>query len=291
LGVSVPADADEVADDRIQPALHAFLAGDADALGEAIGRDPEIVNLPWQGNTLIEWATQPPQGVAPGVVQVLIDHGADVDRALNLAACWNLPDLCRQLLAAGADPTARADADITPLESAAMHGSTGAAEVLITHGLHRPCLWVAAAAGRLDLVRTWVDPQGTLLAPPGPYRPNWADVGRSPGAEPTDEPGEIMGEALVFAAANDRTEVVDYLIGAGADIDARPYRNTTGLHLAIQFHKPEMVRHLLARGASIDILDDEHRSDATGWAAACDDGSPSATTIIGLVARRRSAGP
>ncbi len=78
-------------------------------------------------------ATQPPHGGDPAVV--LIDHDTNLDRELNLAG-WNRPDLCRQLLVAGADPIARADAGIT-------------------------C--------------GWIDPNGALLKPPGPYRPNWAD--------------------------------------------------------------------------------------------------------------------
>lgn len=248
------------------------------------------MNLSWQGNTLLEWATQPPHGIDPAIIQVLIDHGANLDRALNLAGCWNLADLCRQLLMAGADPTARADAGITPLESAAMHGSTDAADILIGYGLHRPGLWLAGAAGQLDLVRSWVDSTGTLLKPPGPYRPNWADVGRPQHTEPTDDPNEIIGEALVFAAANERAEVVDYLLAVGANVDARPYRNTTGLHLAIQFHKPEAVRQLLTRGASTDIVDDEYGSDAAGWAKACDDGSPAATTVLALLVKHQGAG-
>ena len=280
---------EEATDDRIQPALAAFLSGDAEALRSVIGGDSEIVDLPWQGNTLIEWATQPPHGIDRAVVQVLIDSGAYLDRALNLAGCWNLPDLCRQLLDAGAIPAARADAGITPLESAAMHGSTDSADVLITHGLHRPCLWLAAAAGRLDLVQGWVDSSGGLRRHPGPYRPDWADVGRPPGAEPTDEPAEIIGEALVFAAANNRPDVVDYLLDAGADVDAHPYRNTTGLHLAIQFRKPEMVRHLLAREASTEMPDDEYHSNAAGWAAACDDGSNSARTIVQILRDHRGS--
>lgn len=267
-------------DDRMTPALDAFLSGDAEALRAVISNDPEIVHLAWQGNTLIEWATQPPHGIDPVIIDVLIDNGAGVDRALNLAGCWNLPDLCRQLLDAGADPTARADANITPLESAAMHGSTDSADVLISHGLHRPSLWLAAATGRLDLVSDWVSPDGHLRGHPGPYRPNWADVGRPQGAEPTDNPAEIIGEALVFAAANNRRNVVDYLLDGGTDIDARPYRKTTGLHLAIQFRKQAMIQHLLDRGASTNIRDDEYNSDAAGWATACDDGSPTTTAIV-----------
>lgn len=270
-------------DERITPALDAFLSGDTNRLQAVIDADPDITDLSWNGNTLLEWATQPPHGVDPTVIDTLITNGAHLDRALNLAGCWNLADICRQLLAAGADPTARADADITPLESAALHGSIDSADVLIEHGLHRPTLWLAAATGQLDLVTDWVSPDGELRRPAGLYRANWADVGHPPGPAPTDDPTEIIGEALVLAAANGRTTVVDYLLDAGAEIDARPYNNTTGLHFAILFAKPDMVAHLIERGASATIEDDNHHSDAAGWANTCLDRNPHADTIKALV--------
>lgn len=272
--------------ERIQPALAALLASDAPKLRAALEGDPELIRISMaDDNTLLELATQPCVGdVSAEVIGVLIEHGAKLDRALNLAACWNRSGLVKQLLDAGADPTARADADITPLESAALHGSTEAADILVRHGVHRDGLWLAAAAGRLDLVRTWVDERGALLKPPGTYRPNFADVGRPQGAPPTDDPAEIVGEALVFAAANGRIEVVDYLRHAGVSIDVRPYRNTTGLHLAIQFRKVAMVRHLLECGAAITIKDDQYDSDAHGWAVACDKGSGASSQIRSLVA-------
>ena len=87
----------------------------------------------------------------------------------------------------------------------------------------------------------------------------------------------------MFAALNNRREVVDYLLDSGADIDARPYQNTTALHFAVQFQRSEMVRHLLDRGASVAIHDANHNSDASGWADACDDGSAAAASIKVLV--------
>ena len=47
------------ADERIQPALHALLLGDADGLRAALEVDPEAVNLTVGGNTLLELTTQP----------------------------------------------------------------------------------------------------------------------------------------------------------------------------------------------------------------------------------------
>lgn len=269
---------------RIQPALQALMASDAAKLEEVIERDPGIVHTIIGDNTLLELATQPAVGeVSSEVIAVLINRGAKLDRALNLAACWNLSALVEQLLKAGADPRARADADITPLESAAMHGSAEAADILAAHGIHRNSLWLAAAAGQLDLVRSWVDESSALLKPPGPYRPNLADIGRPAGAPPTQDPKEILGESFVFAAANGRTSVVDYLLEVGVSIDARPYRNTTALHLAIQFGKAAMVQHLIERGASTAIEDDTYHSDALGWAQACDKGNKTSAEIHALL--------
>ena len=220
------------------------------------------------------------------MVGVLIDAGADLDRALNLAGCWNLADLCTQLLAAGADPAARADAGITPLESAAMHSSTEAADVLVAHGLHRRTLWLAAAAGVLPEVRRWVAHRRVAA---GRSRSVPSQLGRRGAARGHAADRAIRPRSwarlFVFAALNDRRDVVDYLLDAGADIDARPYRNTTALHFAIQFQRSEMVRHLLDRGASVTIEDANFGSDASGWAQACDDGSEAATSI------RSAAGP
>lgn len=273
----------DVSDSRIAPALDGLLRNDADALGTVLEADGEIVSVRWNGNTLLEWCTQPPHGIAPDVISVLISAGAELDRALNLAGCWNLADMCSQLLAAGADPAARADANITPLESAAMHGSVEAGDVLVASGLHRPGLWLAAATGQVDELRSWIDADGGLARPVGEYRPNLADVGRPAGGPPTDDPREILGEALVFAAGNDRSEAVDFLLDVGVDIDARPYHNTTGLHLAVQFHRPAMVAHLLDRGANPTIADHNHDSTANGWAVACDDGTPAASRIRELL--------
>ena len=278
-------------DERVQPALHALLSGDVDGLRAALEADPGVVNLRVGDDTMLELMTQPEAAPpAPEMVGVLIGAGAYLDRALNLAGCWNLADLCTQLLAAGADPAARVDAGITPLESAAMHSSTEVADVLVAHGLHRPTLWLAAAAGLLAEVRDWVAPDGSLRADPGPCRPNWADVGRPAGTPPTDDPVEIVGEAFVFAVLNNRRNVVDYLLDAGADIDARPYQNTTALHFAVQFQRSDMVRHLLDRGASVTIEDANHGSDASGWAQACDDGSEAAASIRALVGGRARTG-
>jgi ankyrin repeat protein len=275
-------------DARYARALDRIQSNDVNGLRSQIAEQPDLVDRVVADNTLLELLTQPcMRNVSTTIADVLIEGGSRLDRALNLAGCWNLADLCRRLLKAGADPTARADANITPLESAAMHGSSEAADVLVQAGVYRNSLWLAAASGQLSMVRGWVDGQGQLLNPPGDYRPNFADVGRPPGAAPTDTPAEILGEALVFAAANGRLEVVEYLLAAGVDIDSRPYLNTTGLHLAIQFRKPRIVKYLLATGASTETRDGQYNGDVRSWAAACGDGSPESAEIVALLNESR----
>ena len=275
-----------ISDERIQPALHALLSSDTAGLRSALTDDPELVDAAWNGNTLLEWATQPPHGIDPECTVVLIESGASLDRALGLAGCFNLAELCTQLLDAGADPTSLESdvSPITPLESAAMHESTASADVLVEHGLNRPTLWLAAATGQVDLVAQWVSQDGALLKPAGEYRPTWAHIGRPEAPAPTNDPAQILGEALTFAAANDRIAVVDYLLACGVSIDAAPYRGITGLHFAIQFGKPAMVEHLLDRGASTTAIDDEWNATPARWAEVCADDSAERTAIIALLA-------
>lgn len=274
-----------IEDDRVQPALHALLASDVGGLRSAIEADPEIVSIRWGDNTLLEWATQPPHGVDEAVIDVLIAAGSAVDRALNLAGCWNLVVMCRRLLDAGADPAARADAGITPLESAAMHGSVESADVLVDHGLHRRSLWLAAASGLVEEVAEWVTETGALSRPAGPYRPDLSDVGHPPGPKVSDDPGEVLAEAMVFAGANGRMAVVDVLVERGVSLDSTVHLDVTALHLAVLFRRPDAVADLLDRGARTDLPDDRHHSDAAGWARACvrdDDESRQIAALLGV---------
>jgi len=61
-----------VSDERIQPALHALLSSDADALRSSLEDDPELIHASWNGNTLLEWTTQPPQGIDPDCIAALL---------------------------------------------------------------------------------------------------------------------------------------------------------------------------------------------------------------------------
>ncbi len=136
----------------------------------------------------------------------------------------------------------------------------------------------------------------------GFYRPH----GGFPEWAPSDDPQEVLDEALVWAAKADRVEAIDRLVELGARLEADPYRGTPlawaaangrvpairrlvemgadvngrstfggpthgegvpPLHLAAQAGQVEAVDLLLELGADPAIRDALHDGTAAGWAA------------------------
>jgi ankyrin repeat protein len=281
-------------------AYRALEDGDARRLTELLDRNPELVHARGtNGNDLL--------GMAPGLelVQLLLERGADVNRGndygwtkLHQAGYGNDVELARLLLAAGArtDRSARGDGG-TPIVVALFWGHREVAPLL---GLEPRNLRVAAGLGRADLIEEVV---GTAAA--GAHRAFYRPHGGFPTWQPSDDPQEVLDEALVWAAKSGRTEVFDALLGHGARVDADPYRGTpltwaavnghvdavrrlvglgadpngrgtfggpdhgegvTALHLAAQAGRTEAVEALLALGADPTIRDAMHGGDAAGWA-------------------------
>ncbi len=191
-------------------------------------------------------------------VEVLIEAGSDLDVPLNLAAYFNRVELVKLLLSAGAAPESTPIWGVTPLETALYHGATQAADVLAAVKVVPVALWTAAGSGRLDLVATFFDERRRLRAEAGAHRPNPADVGGPVRVPPTDDPDEILGEALIYAGLNDRADVVRDLLERGVDANSRPLWNATGLHFAVGIASLRIVEHLVAHGADPMIRDELH---------------------------------
>jgi len=81
-----------------------------------------------------------------------------------------------------------------------------------------------------------------------------------------DVPQEVLDEALVHAAQNERPEAVAWLLDHGADPNAGPYQGCGALHLAAAFGAIGCVRLLVAAGADIDRTNDFNGDNAIGWA-------------------------
>jgi len=282
-------------------AYQAVEAREHERLADLLDRFPE---LPGQrgtnGNDLL--------GMAGSIElsELLLERGADVNRGndhgwtkLHQAGYGNDVQLARLLLAKGArsDLSARGDGG-TPLVVALFWGHREVAPLL---GLEPRNLRVAAGLGRSDLVEELV---GTPAA--GAHREFYRPHGGFPAWQPSDDPQEVLDEALVWAAKSGRTEVLDTLLEHGARIGADPYRGTaltwaavngrvdtvrrlvdlgaepnqlgtfggpdhgegvTALHLAAQSGRTDAVDALLALGADPTIRDSLHGGDAAGWAS------------------------
>ncbi len=281
-------------------AYQAVEANDRAGLVDLLDRFPDLVaQRGTNGNHLLGMAG----GVA--IVSLLLERGADPNRGndygwtkLHQAGYSNDGHLARVLLAAGArtDLFARGDGG-TPLVAALFWGHRDVAALL---GHEPGNLRVAAGLGDLELIRGLA---GTPEA--GAHRGFYRPHGGFPVWQPTDDPQEVLDEALVWAARSGRADAIGLLVELGARVDADPDRGTalawaavnghtdsvrtlvalgadpdqrgtfggpshgqgvTALHLAVQAGRREAVLTLLDLAADPLILDDLHGGSALGWA-------------------------
>jgi ankyrin repeat protein len=247
-------------------------------------------------------------------IETLVAAGADVDEAndrgwtpLHQAGYANKPEIASLLVAKGAAVDAEAHgAGGTPLIAALFWGHREVADVLARHGVAPRNLRAAAGLGIPELVEACFEGPHTLTADAGAARGFYRPHSGFPDWEPSTDPQEVLDEALVWACKSNRIAVLERLVGAGARLDADPYRGTpliwaaacnrteaagwlldrganvnqkatfgglthgqgmTALHLAAQYGHMPMVRLLVERGADPSITDDLYHSTAEGGAA------------------------
>jgi ankyrin repeat protein len=239
------------------------------------------------------------------VVSLLLERGADPNRGndygwtkLHQAGYGNDCELARLMLEAGGrtDLSARGDGG-TPLVQALFWGHREVAELL---GREPVNLRVAAGLGDVELI-------GALAGTPqaGAHREFYRPHGGFPAWQPSDDPQEVLDEALVWAARSGRVEAIRLLVELGARVDADPYRGTPltwaavngrlssvralvelgadpnqrgtfggpdhgegvpAIHVAAQAGQREAVIALLGLGADPLIRDHLHGGTALGWA-------------------------
>jgi len=281
-------------------AYRAVEAGDCTRLEELLDEHPELVRVRGtNGNDLL--------GMAGGseLVRLLLERGADPNRGndygwtkLHQAAYGNRRAVAELLLAHGArtDLSARGDGG-TPIVVALFWGHREVVDLL---GREPGNLRVAAGLGDVAMIRELV---GTPAA--GAHRGFYRPHGGFPAWQPSDDPQEVLDEALVWAAKADRVEAIELLVGLGGNVAADPYRGTavswaacngrvaairklvelgadpnqrgsfggpdhgegvTALHLAAQAGRRGAVDVLLDLGADPSLRDALHDGTPAGWA-------------------------
>lgn len=238
-----------------EPFARAFRAveeHDLEALRAELDRFPDLVAARGtNGNDLLGMA-----GGDERLVSLLLERGADPSRgnahgwtSLHQAAYGNHLGLARILLDVGApaDVSARGDGG-TPLVVALFWGHREAAELLAEHGLAPGNLRVAAGLGRLALLDDLVPGDGSLASEAGAHRGFYRPHSGFPPWQASDDPQEVLDEALSWAARNDRLEALDVLVARGAAVDADVNR-ATALAWAAACGRTAAVRRLLALGA------------------------------------------
>jgi ankyrin repeat protein len=260
----------------VAAAMTAIREGDAAQLRRLLDLEPELVHVEvGAGGSLLGEVAQPDVfgaalghelGVDRACVDLLIDRGSDLDGPLNLAACFDRLELVEILLAAGARADVAGIHGVTPLETAIYHAARASVDVLAAIGLVPDAPWVAAGAGRVDRLAQFLDEHGGLIPEAYRRRPNPADIGWLHRLPARDVPQDVLDEALVHAAQNERPEAVAWLLEHGADPNAGPYQGCGPLHLAAAFGAIECVRMLVAAGADIDRRNDYNGDNALGWA-------------------------
>jgi ankyrin repeat protein len=242
----------EMRDDRtpatpFRRAYEAVEAGDERALHTLLDDHPELVRLRGtNGNDLLGMA-----GGRRRLVRLLLARGADPNRGndygwrpLHQAGYSNDVELARIMLDAGAvdGTSARGDGG-TPLVAALFWGHREVAAVLAPLPDN---LRVAAGLGSVDRIRALA---GTPAA--GAHRAFYRPHGGFPAWQPSDDPQEVLDEALTYAARSGRVEAIRALVDAGARLDADPYRGTA-LTWAAACGRVEAVRALVDLGADVD---------------------------------------
>ncbi len=260
---------------QFERTVDAIVTGDAVALERLLRHNPDLVRarstrrhhstlLHYVGANGIEGFRQrtPPNAVQ--ITEILLEAGAEVDAVADMygGGCTTLGlvatsihpkvagvlhELIDVLLAHGAriDDGGSGRAHVL-VNGCLANGRDDAAAFLASRGAPLD-LEGAAGVGRLDIVKSFFNPDGSLK--------ETATMAQ-------------MKDGFTWACEYGRTDVVEYLLDRGIDVGEllpRPH-GQTGLHWAAYGGHLGAVKTLLKRRAPVDVKDQRFGGTPLGWA-------------------------
>jgi ankyrin repeat protein len=200
------------------------------------------------------------------MIDLLADQGAELTDPLIAASGIDNVRAIVRLLDLGA--SIEGNGRWSPLEEALYWGNQAAVSLLLERGARVNNLRTAAALGEMEKMARCFDNAGVLTAEAGEV--NWPFNKMPIPDSVRRDPKQIIGNALVFAAAWGRAESVDYLLNRGAAVNFIPagfdFAGTPLHYAALHGHK-DMVDHLLSKGADPAVQDTKIGKLPEDWAA------------------------
>lgn len=287
-------------DPAVRDVIAAARSGDREGLLVALREEPRAANPFWVSGFTAP--RQPPNDSIPlfcvcegsfrgtnargneyELVRDLASAGAEVDGEggvpLVAGVSFGVLRAVEALLDCGAAIDG-VDGDGAMLAYALHFGYTDIAELLARRGA-KTDLRFDAGLGKLDAVKGWFAPDGSLKAGAGalvdPYALEAKVHGESPfRCERTR--ANVLSQALYFACSHGRLDVAEYLLAQGAAIDAivpgLDYRGTVLHRVAsldvggrrLPWTVEQVVRFLHAHGANLDARDEVYHGTPLRWA-------------------------
>lgn len=251
---------------KFERAADAIVNGDLTTLEKLLTENPELVRarsarehrstlLHYISANGIEDFRQKTPGNIVDIARLLLDAGANVhaesdayggrSTTLGLTATSCHPEAAGVQISLMELLIGRGAIIGSAVVSCLRNGRGEAAEFLAKHGA-RLELEAAAGVGRLDIVRTFFEDDGTLK-PPAEARQ--------------------MKDGFAWACEFGRTAVVDFLLERGMEVDGKlPHHGQTGLHWAACGGHADTVKLLLERGAPVEATDESFGGTALEWA-------------------------
>ena len=258
---------------QFEAAVDAVVAGDAVTLDRLLRQNPDLIRarsarkhrstlLHYVGANGFEGYRQRTPKNAVQIARILLDAGADIDAVadmyrgtttLGLVATSVYPvqaGVQAALIDLLVDRGASLDRAVAPtytdgrvVNACLANGRGEGAELVAARGASLD-LEGAAGVGRLDVVKTFFNDDGTLKSGATPYQ---------------------MKSGFKWACAYGRLDVVRFLLERGIDVTER-HRGETSLHVAAFGGHVETVSLLIQRGAPVGAEDETWAATPLGWA-------------------------